>query len=205
MSGLLRVYFELFVNKSGIAGELNHYLTYGKICAMLLGLTACMFGFRVYRLYFSAIIFMGATIAFCTFLSHMPWAQVVAWIAVAGTIIAFLGFRWYRFAGFCICALVGALAGWLIVPSYLVAVLSGALTGVAELFFPVIMIVAVTSLWGAWIFAEGLNVSPMLSVSVSVIAVIIGFMVQMRMNKTQKLFSRPLPDKVRYWLENRRR
>jgi hypothetical protein len=205
MRGLLNSYFDLFVDKSGLTDEIAHCLSWGDICTIALGIIACLFGFWAYRTYFSALVLMGIVIVFCTLLSELPWGQVVAWMSVTGVVVAFLAYRWYHFGGFCICMLIGGCVGWLIYPSYVLAGLLGIAFGAAEWFFPVITIATATSLWGAWMLFDGFGVdAPMKTVGI-LLAMSIGIALQMFMNRKQKMFAKPIPQKLRYRLEKRRK
>lgn len=203
MKELLKLFFELFIKCAKLTEEMAPYVEWGNIGVIVIGVLACLFGFWVYRAYFSVFVFMGISIILCSTLSELPWGRVAAWCAVSGVVIAFLAYHWNHFGGFCISVIVGSCIGWFIYPSYFLAGGMGILFGVVELLFPVIAIIGSTALWGAWILVEGFQLQPMLRIISIVLATIVGFTMQMVTSRKQKLFSKTMPQKLRYWLEKR--
>ncbi len=205
MIEIVREYVELFVATAGLTEELDRYLPLGGIAVIVLGVSACLFGFRIYRALFAVMVFSGISIGFSYLLTEMPWCDVSAWIAVLGCVVAFMGYFWYRIGGLCVCALIGCCLGWVLHPSYLVVALMGLLVGVAQIFFPVITITAMTSLWGTYLLREGLDWQFAQSLIGMMSIAILSFVIQMRMNTKQKLFAKTIPDGLRFWIESKRK
>ncbi|MBQ4523914.1 MAG: hypothetical protein IJA10_13330 [Lachnospiraceae bacterium] len=206
MSELMKEFFLEFVNTTGLSEEVSPFLSLGGICVIILGIIGCVLGFRTYRMFFSAILFMGtATASFYFMTGTESLRSIATCVAVVGVVLAFFGYRWHRLGGFVLCFLVGMCIGWLLYPSILLAVVCGVFAGMAEIFFPVIAISAMTSLWGAWMLADAFKVSGALQiVTISGIAVI-SVVWQLFLNRKQKLFTKVCPDRVRYWMEQRRK
>lgn len=203
MKELLNLFWELFINSTRLTEEVAPYLDWGNICVIVICVLACIFGFFVYRAYFSALVFMGISIVLCSALSAMPWGQVAAWCAVLGVVMALLAYRWHHIGGFCICILVGACIGWNIYPSVVLSVGIGLLFGLLELYFPVIAIIASTSLWGSWMLVEGFQLQIVWKIVMIGLVTVVCFILQMMMSRKQKLFTMPIPQKMRYWLKKR--
>ena len=205
MSDLMKELFLEFVNTTGLSEEVSPFLSVGVICTVVLGILACVLGFRTYRMFFSAILFMGtATASFCLMLGSESLRSIATCVAVVGVVLAVSGAHWHRLGGFVICFLIGMSIGWLLYPSILPAILFGVLAGIAELFFPVIAISAMTSLWGVWMLTDAVKLSGALqSVTIIIIAALC-LVWQLFLNRKQKLFTKVCPDSVRYWMEQRR-
>lgn len=204
MNGLLSEYFVWFAYQTGILGELRRFEPYGAGCLLILGVLCCFLGFKMYRVFFSVYLFSLIAAACCILLrSRMDWGAVVTCFAVLGTVISLLAYQWYRLGGCVISGLIGMGIGWLLFPS-LWALAVGAVLGIVfTLQFPVIAICLLTALWGGGM-VSGLEVAPGGGVTF-VLFVAAGFSLQMVMNRKQKLFASVCPDRVRHWLEGKRK
>lgn len=206
MSELIKELFLEFVNTTGLSEEVSPFFSYGGICIMILAIMGCMLGFRTYRMFFSAILFMGtATASFHLMAGTESLRSVATCVAVVGVVLAFFGYRWHRLGGFMICFLIGMGIGWLLYPSLLLAVVCGILAGTLEVFFPVIAISVMTSLWGTCMLAEGFQLSGALQVAAVLGIAVLSSAWQLFLNRKQKLFAKVCPDRVRYWMEQRRK
>lgn len=204
MSDIMKEFFLEFVNTTGISEAVSPYFYLGGICTIVLGIIGCILGFRTYRMFFSIILFMGVA-AGCFQLMIGPLRSIATCVAVGGVVLAFFGYRWHRLGGFFICFLIGMCAGWLFYPSVILAVVLGVLAGVFELYFPVIAVSLMTSLWGAWMLADGLKLDGALQVATILGLTFIALFWQLFINRKQKLFTKVCPDNVRYLLEQRRK
>ena len=204
MSSLLSEFLLEFAKTIRIDTWVSNYLLAENLWMIGLGLLACVFGFYVYRVCFSTLLFIGIAEGLCLVMSKEPWGNVAVYIAVLGTVFGFLAFRWHRFGGFVICAAVGACMGYACHPSIAIALLCAAVAGIAELYFPVITICGMTSLWGAWLLADIAWREKAYYGWLFAGTAIVSLLWQLFMNRKQKIFAKPYPDKVRYWLEKRR-
>lgn len=206
MSELVRELFLEFINVTGLSEVVSPDFSLDGICVIILGIVGCVLGFRTYRMFFSAILFMTTAVAAFHFMAGTESLRSVATcVAVGGVVLAICGYYWNRIGGFVICFLIGMGVGWLLYPSYILAVACGILAGTAEVFFPVIAISVMTSLWGACMLAEGFQMSGALQVVAVLGMAVISSAWQLVLNRKQKLFAKVCPDRVRYWMEQRRK
>ena len=205
MSELVNELFQKFLNAT-LSGVVSPDFSLDRICIIILGIIGCVLGFRTYRMFFSAILFMTTAVAAFHFMAGKESLRSIATcIAVVGVVLAFFGYYWNHLGGFVICFLIGMGTGWLLYPSYLLAVACGILAGVAEALFPRIAISAMTSLWGACMLVDGFQMSGALQVVAVLGVAVISSVWQLFLNRKQKLFAKVCPDRVRYRLEQRRK
>lgn len=205
MSKLIEDFFVLFLYETGVLGEFRPYLEWGGNCLLVLAVLGCLFGFRTYRGFFSVLLFMGIAICCCFFLEgKMSWGSVVTSFTVAGVVLGFLGYRWQRLGGFVICGLIGYMFGWLLLPNVLTGLLGAALCGAALLYFPVISLSVLSSLWGAWLLKDCLEIKGVSGGLLVVGVTVVCSAWQLFFNRKQKLFTKPCPQGVKLWLEKRR-
>lgn len=200
MAELIRKGYSIFAYVTGISGDLRQYQEYGIWVLWGIGILSCFLGFKVYRFFFSVSIFAFVAIVSCLGLEgHADWGAIVTCFAVLGTIMAFLGYYWYRLGAVVICAMAGGAIFWLFVPSMFFVVIGIALAVIGVLFFPVVSVCLFTSISGGLVLAElGIGWKAM-------ILTVAGFLLQLRISRNQKLFKKACPDRITHWLEKRRR
>lgn len=209
MTAVISKWFEIFASETGILGEIRQYQGLGIWVMMLIGFLACFFGFKVYRALFSVSFFLVIALVSSVVLgSRTDWGSVVTFFSVAGITLAVLGYGWHRLGGFLVCAFAGAMIASGLSTSVRVILGTGAAFGLLVLVFPVITICFTTALWGGWLLWDTLGLIMVIDgqlygllLSLMVEA---GFLVQLLMNRKQKLFSKVCPDRIRYWMEKRR-
>lgn len=204
MIELMNRCFTWFTYQTGILGEIRKYQSYSVWLLLILGFAACFLGFRVYRVFFSLFVFGTIAVACCVFMrGRTNWGAVVTCFAVVGTVMAFLAYHWHRLGGCIVCGLIGMGIGWLLVPSFWGILAGGIIAAVFMLQFPVLAICFMTAVWGGGVLSE-LGIIPGGTV-LFVLASAAGFAAQMVLNRGQKLFPKVCPDKVRYWIEKRKK
>lgn len=195
----------LFGETTGILGWLEEIKAYGMWIGLLAGVACSFFGFWIYRAVFSALLFGVTAVASCILLNgRVDWGQIVTCFTVVGIFLAALGLYWQRLGGSVICALMLGAAvyrcGWL-------WAVAAACIGMAfELTFPVIAISFCMSAGGAVLLAECLQGTQYgeYAAAIGIIAGMAGFLVQMIGSRNQKLFPKPYPDRLRWWMENKK-
>lgn len=205
MSSICSNLFIDFCKTTGIDKRISGQQPPGQVWLICFCILVCVWGFHLYRVFSSILFFMGITEVLCFCMKGEPWGTVAVYIAVLGTVIAVLAYRWNRLGGFVVCAALGACMGWVCCPSIVVALLCGIAAGIAQWYFPVITICLITSLWGAcflWdiVWKEKNIFCGLLLAGTAVIS----FLWQLFINRKQTLFRKPYPDWLRYRLEKRR-
>lgn len=210
MTAIIGKWFEIFASKTGILGEIRQYQEFGIWLLLVVGGLGCFFGFKVYRAMFSVNLFLAIALAGSVVLGgRIDWGAVVTFFSVVGVALAVLGYGWYRLGGVAICALAGAMMAIICSGSLWPGLAVAIIFGILVLLFPVITICFTTSLWGSWLFFDalclvtGMN-SQFLWLFIAAAAAA-GFLLQLYMSRKQKMFSRLCPDRMRYWMEKRRR
>lgn len=209
MTAVISKWFEIFASETGILGEIRQYQGLGIWVMMLIGFLACFFGFKVYRALFSVSFFLVIALVSSVVLgSRTDWGSVVTFFSVSGITLAVLGYGWHRLGGFLVCAFAGAMIASELSTSVWVILGTGAAFGLLVLVFPVITICFTTALWGGWLLWDTLSLVMVIDrqlygllLSLMVEA---GFLIQLLMNRKQKLFSKVCPDRMQYWMEKRR-
>lgn len=207
MRELVKELFFLFSMETGILGMVKENQEFLAINLLTLGTIALFFGFRIYRVVSSVLVFMAVTIVSIVVMKDITdWGSIVTTFAVLSPVIAFFSYRWYKLDGLIICSLIGMGIGWIYTGSIIVSIVIGVLLAFSMFYFPVITLSFMTSLWGVLIVKDfQLNISLIDDggTIVSFALVITGFAVQMLMNKNQKIFDKPYPHRVGNWLEKR--
>lgn len=208
MTAIMNMWFEIFASYTGILGEIRQYQNFGIWILLLLGCTICFLGFKIYRGLFSIIIFMLIALGSSMMLEgRMDWGSVVTLFAVGGIALAVLGYGWKRLGGFIVCAVSGALMAGTFSTSWWVMGLAALILGVLVLVFPVITICFTTAVYGSWLFLDVLYLMIGKDTGYGIWVVLLaaaGCLLQLYMNRKQKLFSKVCPDRLRYALEKRR-
>lgn len=208
MTAIINMWFEIFASYTGILGEIRQYQDSGIWILLLLGCTICLFGFKIYRGLFSVIVFMLIALGSSMLLGgRMDWGSVVTLFAVGGIALAVLGYGWKRLGGVIVCAVSGALMANTFSTSLWVMGLAALILGGLVLVFPVITICFTTAVYGSWLFLDVLYLMLGKDTGYGIWVVLLaaaGCLLQLYMNRKQKLFSKVCPDRLRYALEKRR-
>lgn len=192
-----------FVNITGIANQAEPVLSIGGILVIVLGVVACILGFRTYRMFFSALLFIITAMISFLVLEGESLRSIATCVAVVGVVLAFFGYRWPKIGGFVVCLMIGMCFGWILHPNLILAIIIGVLAALFETLFPVLGISAMTSLWGATLLIERLNLESALGVIAILLVAAVCTTLQLIVNKNQKLFTKVCPDKIRYRMEQR--
>lgn len=162
------------------------------------------FGFKLYREVFAILMFL-ATACLVSFLGkgRYDWGGVTAVFSVTGVIMGFLGYRFHKLGGVCMCVLLPFLWLWEWGIFWPYALLAGGFAGLFAFFFPVLGIEGVTAVFGAfYFFLPGKDMTHMSWMGPACAGA--GFCFQYLANRKQKLFQKTCPDRIRYYLEKRR-
>ncbi len=207
MAQLLTDGFLRFANETGIIQELWRYEAYGYWALVAVGALALLLGFRVYRGYCSAMLFMLTATVTCILLrDRVSWRAVDTCFSVIGVVLAFFSLFWHRLDACLFCALIGGCAGWVLFRSVW-GIIPLALIGlILTLTFPVETLRVMTSILGCWILWDaavwrGLGIPFIVTVPV----VAVGYLSQRLVSRKQTLFKKVRPDRVTHWLEERER
>ena len=167
----------------------------------VLFLLAILLGFYCFRLFFAALFFYVFVCVSTFLLSPITsWRNTVAFFSVFGVIFTFLAFRWNRVASITVCAAVGALVCYFLLPSLISAAVGAILAGVLAFLFPVASLCFFIPLFGTMGVCELLS----LSVWVGVVLFVVGIILQWAFSQNQILFPKPYPDWFAYRLQKRR-
>ena len=169
------------------------------MCVFLLAL---LFGFYLYRLYFSAVFFyLFVTLSVFVLAPRTSWQNTVAFFSVVGVMLSFLSYKMTKSGGVILCSVVGGMLGYMIVPSVVSAIIGAVIAGALTIIFPVISICVFMSLFGGM----GIGEIADLPVFVTILIVIAGAALQLFLSRNTALFDRKYPDKLRYYLEQRKK
>ncbi|MBQ4283912.1 MAG: hypothetical protein IJB96_08310 [Lachnospira sp.] len=205
MSELLRELLKIFTDSTGISQDVQAYANVGGAVLIGLGIVLCVFGFRSYRALFSGLCVVTIAYIYCTWLaSMMSWREAVTAIAVMGTVVAFFAYRWYRVGGLGVCFALGACLGWLICPSIVVAIICGVIAAVGQWLFPVIVIILTTSAVGGCLLVDTLKLDGFMYLVAVVGVMAVAVVIQLIINRNQKLFTRTCPEVFNALLEKKR-
>lgn len=209
MRALITELFLKFSLETGILDTVNENIEFLSGILLLLAVLTCFFGFNVYRAEFSVLVFIGVTLVCCFIMrERTDWGTVTTTFAVFGTAFAFFAFRWHRLGGFTICGVTAAAVVWLMTQSLWITVAAGVLAGILLLLFPVIMLCLMTSIWGMLVIYGFREDIPLLYGRGKLTFVLImaaGFVLQMMINRKQKLFVKVYPRRLEHWMEERRK
>lgn len=209
MRALITELFFDFSLETGILDTVNENIELLSGILLFLAVLTCFFGFNVYRAEFSVLVFIGVTLICCFIMrARTDWGTVTTTFAVLGTAFAFFAFRWHRLGGFIICGVTAAAVVWLMTQSIWITVAAGVLAGILLLLFPVIMLCLMTSLWGMLVIYGFKEDIPLLNGRGNLTFVFImvtGFVLQMMINRKQKLFVQVYPRCLEHWMEERRK
>lgn len=204
MKDLIKELFFLFSMETGILGIVKENQEFLGSILLIIGTFACFLGFRIYRLIFSILTFMAIAISSIFFMRNFTdWGTITTTFSVLGTVGAFFSYRWHKLGGIIISVLISAAIGWIYTYSILVSILVGILVMILMLFFPVITIYFMTSLWGTLIIKEFLmmNSTNYRRIILSFIIFSTGFITQLIINKNQELFDKSYSYRLKNWIE----
>lgn len=209
MRALIMELFLRFSLETGILDTVNENIEFLSGVLLLVAVLTCFFGFNIYRVEFSVLVFVAVTLVCCFIMGNRTdWGTVTTVFAVLGTAFAFFAFRWHRLGGFFVCGLIAAAVAWIMTQSIWVTIVAGVLAGILLLLFPVIMLCLMTSLCGTLIiygFKSDITFLHGMGNQVFVIIMAAGFALQMLINRKQKLFEKKYPKRLEHWMQERRK
>ena len=169
------------------------------MCVFLLAL---LLGFYLYRLFFSVVFFyLFVTLSVFVLAPRTSWQNTVAFFSVVGVMLSFLSYKMTKSGGVILCSVVGGMLGYMIVPSVIAVIVGVVIAGALTIIFPVISICVFMALFGGMGIGEIAN----LPVFVTILIVIAGAALQLFLSRNTALFDRKCPDKLRYYLEQRKK
>lgn len=207
MRELIIELFFLFSMETGILGMVKENIVFLEKFLLIIGIFSYFAGFKIYRAIFSIIVFIGVVLTSVFLMKdYTDWGTITTIFSVLGTVFGFLVYRAGKLGGFIICGLMGGTIVWINTYSMVFSIVIGLLVASLMLFFPVIILSFITSLWGAFIikdFGSSLITINKGEVLVFWIMVILGFGVQIITNTKQELFEEPYPPKLKSWLQKK--
>lgn len=207
MAGIINNGFMFFAYETGIMGEIQRYQYLGLRILLVLGLLACFFGFRAYRGFCSAILFMVVAVVTSILLrGRTDWGSITTCFTVIGVTLAFFAWFWFRLDACVFCALIAACAGWSISQSIWAVILPAAAAFILTLNFPVICLCLFTAGGGVWLLWDiaaegGVRLHPLYLL----LGLAVGYGFQILTTRNQTLFKKVRPDRLTHWLEERER
>lgn len=95
MSELILRGFDLFLDKTHSAGRLSISPEITETVFLVLGFLLVFAGVKLYRLVISLVMFIGATLLFCTLLDgRAGWGTIVTAFTILGCLLGFMAFSW---------------------------------------------------------------------------------------------------------------
>lgn len=201
MLGLINNIFLKFAWETGILGSIREFQNNWVFVLILIGILACFFGYKTYRTFFSLLVFMGIATA-CSLLmrEYTDWGSIVTTFSVIGITLALLAYRWVYLGALVINILItiGLVAN--VSNSLILGITLSIIVGFITIYFPVISVCALTSIFGGIVITELFNLT-----NIGMFLLIIGgVIIQNMTNKNQVAFEKPYPDSVMKFYENRK-
>jgi hypothetical protein len=175
----------------------------GQIALIVLAVALCFFGFKLYRLLFSMIIFLAVMHLSCTLLNEVAsWKEIVTCFSVCGVVTAAIAYHWNKLGGMVVATLIAAGMLWSCNESIKMLIYAVVLAALFVHIFPVLSISFFTTFGGAWMLKE-LDKFPW-DRNTFVIFVIVVVLFQMLMNRKQSIFTKTYFNKFKQWRKNKR-
>lgn len=204
MIELARELFFFFSLETGILGVVKENENFLIVTLIVVAVMLFFFGFKIYRAIFSVLIFMTATLVIIFIMKgQTDWGTITTTFEVLGSILAFFAYRWHILGGYCISIFSGITTAWVYTQSMMTSILVGVLVGITMSFLPVITLCLTTTLWG-WVVLQEFSLFEDIGMFLLLIILVIGFGLQVLMNKNQVLFEKPYPEMMIQWIDERR-
>lgn len=159
MSELILRGFDLFLDKTHSAGRLSISPEITETVFLVLGFLLVFAGAKLYRLVISLVMFIGATLLFCTLLDgRAGWGTIVTAFTILGCLLGFMAFSWKTADSILFAGMAAAAAAWLWHPSLWAPLVFGVAAAAAAGFFPLEgAILAATAAGGILLREAGVN------------------------------------------------
>ncbi len=159
MSELILRGFDLFLDKTHSAGRLSISPEITETVFLVLGFLLVFAGAKLYRLVISLVMFIGATLLFCTLLDgRAGWGTIVTAFTILGCLLGFMAFSWKTADSILFAGMAAAAAAWLWHPSLWAPLVFGVAAAAAAGFFPLEgAILAATAAGGILLWEAGVN------------------------------------------------
>lgn len=151
--------FDLFLDKTHSAGKLSISPEITETVFLVLGFLLVFAGAKLYRLVISLVMFIGATLLFCTLLDgRAGWGTIVTAFTILGCLLGFMAFSWKTADSILFAGMAAAAAAWLWHPSLWAPLVFGVAAAAAAGFFPLEgAILAATAAGGILLWEAGVN------------------------------------------------
>ena len=151
--------FDLFLDKTHSAGKLSISPEITETVFLVLGFLLVFAGAKLYRLVISLVMFIGATLLFCTLLDgRAGWGTIVTAFTILGCLLGFMAFSWKTADSILFAGMAAAAAAWLWHPSLWAPLVFGVAAAAAAGFFPLEgAILAATAAGGILLREAGVN------------------------------------------------
>ena len=159
MSELILRGVDLFLDKTHSAGKLSISPEIVETVFLVLGFLLVFAGVKLYRLVISLVMFIGATLLFCTLLDgRAGWGTIVTAFTILGCLLGFMAFSWKTADSILFAGMAAAAAAWLWHPSLWAPLVFGVAAAAAAGFFPMEgAILAATAAGGILLWEAGVN------------------------------------------------
>ena len=159
MSELILRGFDLFLDKTHSAGRLSISPEITETVFLVLGFLLVFAGAKLYRLVISLVMFIGATLLFCTLLDgRAGWGTIVTAFTILGCLLGFMAFSWKTADSILFAGMAAAAAAWLWHPSLWAPLVFGVAAAAAAGYFPLEgAILAATAAGGILLWEAGVN------------------------------------------------
>lgn len=133
-----------------------------------LGLIACFFGIKLYRLFFSIVVYLGILFLSIFILQgHVLWSSVVLIFSIVGLSLAIFAINWMRSGAvtivFIFMSMIIYRFGMPVLPSLLI----GLIFAVISFYLSMEVVILVTAFWGAQMFFQ--TVMALISIEIAMI------------------------------------
>ena len=151
--------FDLFLDKTHSAGKLSIDPEITETVFLVLGFLLVFAGAKLYRLVISLVMFIGATLLFCTLLDgRAGWGTIVTAFTILGCLLGFMTFSWKTADSILFAGMAAAAAAWIWQPSLWAPLVFGVAAAAAAGFFPLEgAILAATAAGGILLREAGVN------------------------------------------------
>ena len=159
MSELILRGFDLFLDKTHSAGKLSISPEITETVFLVLGFLLVFAGANLYRVVISLVMFIGATLLFCTLLDgRAGWGTIVTAFTILGCLLGVMAFSWKTADSILFAGLTAAAAAWIWQPSLWAPLVFGVAAAAAAGFFPLEgAILAATAAGGILLWEAGVN------------------------------------------------
>jgi|LGOV01.1.fsa_nt_gb hypothetical protein len=192
MENLLYEYFLYFGRQTGIEEALIGETQFIFLLIVVFGIINCFLGFKVYRFFFSVVMFSVSTIIICLLLNgYAHWGVIVTTFSIVGVFIAFFAFNWLRLGAFVITGIIMGSVVFILGGEVWVSIVLGIVTGLLSLSYPVLLLIVTTALFGSQIIVDYLQrISWIVNNdywTVTLYVTLLGMGIQYFMNRNQRL------------------